>query len=247
MLLPGTWNGEPQGTQLLYLNLPEGLWLPKPSLVVSYCFLPSVVIFLHTYSPKIKHSFLMLQCKGMVGGAPVQGSSLCLRCWAPGALPAHKKTAPGVFSCECLFRDCRIVYGSVPVLYVKLNTRGHVRGAVGHSQGLGSPNDGNQPPSAFSFLSFTPGQRNKHQVRAVVRTFCHLPWHLALWELGDPRLLGLECGRPRQVHKLTFPPPLRFWGQAGSLRPRGRAGPPGGGPPISPPSSWRGPPRAVIG
>lgn len=97
------------------------------------------------------------------------------------------------------------------------------------SQGLGSLDDGSQP-LAFSFMPFTPGQAQAPG-EAVVRTFAHFPvtWLFGSWEV--PACLGLEYCRPRQVHKLSFPPPLSFWGQAGSLRPRGRAGPPGGAPP----------------
>lgn len=84
---------------------------------------------------------------------------------------------------------------------------------VGHSQGPKSPDDGSQPLSAFSILSFTPGQGHKHQVRDVVRTFALFPgtWLFgSCWEV--PACLGLECGWPRQVHKLTFPPPIELLG-----------------------------------
>lgn len=132
LLMPGTWNGEPQGTQLPYLNLPEGLWLPKLSLVVSVIASsppwPHLASYPSTYT-LLRSNIASLRCSVWGRwGRSCSGSLPLPRCWAPGALPAHKKIALGVFSCECLFRGCRIGYGSVPVLYVKLNTRGHVRG-----------------------------------------------------------------------------------------------------------------------
>lgn len=87
-------------------------------------------------------------------------------------------------------------------------------------------------PSCLLLLS-----RGTSTGRGCSQNSCPLLWHLALRALGGPYLLWLERDRPRQVHKLTFPPPLSFWGQAGSVRPRGRAGPPGSGPPTPPPSS----------
>lgn len=81
-------------------------------------------------------------------------------------------------------------------------------------------------PSCLLLLS-----RGTSTGRGCSQNSCPLPWHLALRALGGPYLLWLERDRPRQVHKLTFPPPLSFWGQAGSVRPRGRAGPPGSEPP----------------
>lgn len=179
---------------------------------------------------------------GVGGGGPALVPSLCL-----GA--ADRKTALGVFSCECLFRDCNDTVWQCASPSVRLSTRVRVLSEVPWGNGvrvLAVQIAGVyllllSPSCLFSWAEAqAPG-------RDCSQKSCPFPWHLALRALGGPYLLWLERDRPRQVHKLTFPPPLSFWGQAGSLRPRGRAGPPGSGPPTPPPSSWSGPPRAVIG
>jgi hypothetical protein len=95
----------------------------------------------------------------------------------------------------------------VLVLYVKLNTRGHMRGLgrQGIVRVLGLPMMGvklllpSLPPVFYS--------RAEAQAPGVgcSQNFCPLPWHLALWELGGPCLLGpgVPQGRPASAGSQT--------------------------------------------
>lgn len=71
-----------------------------------YCFLPSGGLTWHHIPP---HTYTLRSntaCRVWGWwGRSCSGSLPLPRCWAPGALPAHKKTALGVFPCECLFRE----------------------------------------------------------------------------------------------------------------------------------------------
>lgn len=103
------------------------------------------------------------------------------------------------------------------------------------------------PPPHTPILPFS-GRQSTAGLGQGMRSESQLsPCHLAPGRCEVPARRAWAPG-PRQVHKLTLPPPAAPLG-AGPVAapPLAGRGPPGGGPLPAPPSSRSGPPRAVIG